>query len=65
VADVVVAGNHAHRLTVAVAAADRLALLVFGQFRLAAKLEAARLGALAPLAGACADQLSLELRQPA
>ena len=46
-ADVVAAGNFAHRLAVLVAAADRLALLVFGQFRFAAELDAASLGAVA------------------
>jgi hypothetical protein len=46
VADVVAAGDLAHRLAVMVAAADRFALLVFGQFRFAAELDAARLGAL-------------------
>jgi hypothetical protein len=52
VADVVAAGNLAHRLAVTVAAANRLALLVFGQFRFAAELDASRLGALAAFAGA-------------
>jgi hypothetical protein len=36
VADVVAAGNLAHRLAVLITAADHLALLVFGQFRPAA-----------------------------
>ena len=52
------------RLAVAVAAADRLALLVFGQFRFAAELDAASLGAVASFSGARADQIPLELRQP-
>ena len=41
--DVVAAGDLAHRLAVAVASLDRLALLVVGQFRLAAHLDAAAL----------------------
>jgi hypothetical protein len=48
VRDVVAAGDLAHRLAVDVAPADRLALLVFGQFRFAAELDAACLGALPP-----------------
>jgi hypothetical protein len=39
--DIVTAGDLAHRLAVVVAAADRLALLVFGQFWFAAELDAA------------------------
>jgi len=54
-ADIVAAGNLAHRLTVMVAASDRLALLVLGQFRLAPELDAASLGPRTPLAGAGAD----------
>jgi hypothetical protein len=38
VADIVAAGNLAHRLAVTVAAPDCLALLVLGQFRFAAEL---------------------------
>ena len=53
--DVVASGNFSHWLAVAVAAADRLALLVFGHFRFAAKLDAARFGALSALTGARAD----------
>ena len=53
--DVVAAGNVADRLAVDVAAADRFALLVLGQFRLATELDAARLGPLAAFAGARAD----------
>jgi len=34
---------------------NRLALLVFGQFRFAAELDAARLGALASFAGSGAE----------
>src|SRR3954454_8535788 len=41
--DIVAAGALAHRLAVAVAPADRFALLVFGQFRFVAELDAARL----------------------
>jgi hypothetical protein len=52
VADIVAAGDVAYRLAVLVAAADRLALLVLGQFRFAAELDASRFGALAFLAGA-------------
>jgi hypothetical protein len=63
--DIVAAGNFAHRLAFAVAAADRLALLVFGHFRFAAKLDAARLGAFPPFAGSRADQTPLELSQSA
>jgi hypothetical protein len=59
--DVVAAGDLAHWLAVGVAAAERLALLVFGQFRLAPELDAARFGA----GGAGADQLFLKLGQPA
>jgi hypothetical protein len=44
-ADVVAAGDLAHWLAVAVAAADRLALLVLGQFRFAAELDTVRLSA--------------------
>ena len=38
-ADIVAAGNLAHRLAVTVATADRLALLMLGQFRLSTKLD--------------------------
>jgi len=65
VADVVAAGDLAHWLAVATAAADRLALLVFRQFRFAAQLDAACLGAFASFTGAGADQVPLELGQPA
>lgn len=46
-ANVVAAGDLAHGFAVTVAAADRLALLVVGQFRLAPEPDAARLGAFA------------------
>src|SRR4051812_38859621 len=49
--DIVAAGDLAHRLAVAVSPADRFALLVFDQFRFVAELDAARLRALAALAG--------------
>ncbi len=65
VADVVTAGDLAQWLAVEVASADRLALLVFGQFRFAAELDAARFSAVASFTGARADQIPLELRQPA
>src|SRR5258708_23675927 len=65
VRDIIAAGDLTHWLAVAVAAANRLALLVFGQFRFATKLNPASLGALATFAGARADQISLELGQPA
>jgi hypothetical protein len=52
VRDVVAAGNLAHWLAVVVAATDRLPLLVFGQFRFAAELDAAFLGAFPSFAGA-------------
>src|SRR5256885_17076687 len=55
VADVVAAGDLAHGLAVFVAPADRLALLIVGQFRFAAELDAARLGACASFPGAGAD----------
>jgi len=48
-----------------VAAADRLALLVVGEFRLAPHLDAVRLGSLAAFAGAGADQFAFELGKPA
>jgi hypothetical protein len=63
--DIVAARDLAHRLPVAVAPADRLAPLVLGQFRRSAKLDAARPGPLAALAGARPDKVALELRQPA
>ena len=63
--DVIAAGDVAHRLAVDVAPTNRLALLMIGQFRLAAHLDAARFGPLASLAGAGADQLFLELGQAA
>jgi hypothetical protein len=47
-----------------IAALDRLALLVVGEFRLAPHFHALRLGAFAPLAGAAADQFPLELVVP-
>jgi hypothetical protein len=53
--DIVRAGNLAHRLAVAVATTDRLALLMLGQFRFSAELDAARFGAGASFAGAGAD----------
>jgi hypothetical protein len=53
VADVVAAGNLAHRLAITDAATNRPALLVFGQFRFAAELDATI--AVASLAGAGAD----------
>ena len=62
--DVVAAGDLAHRLAVKVAPADRLALLMIGQFRFAAELDASRFGPLTALAGTGADQVALELRQP-
>jgi hypothetical protein len=65
VADVVAAGNLAYRLAIMVAATDRLALLVFRQFRFAAELDAARLGAFPSFTGAGAYQIPLELGQPA
>jgi hypothetical protein len=52
VADVVAAGNLAHRLAITVAATNCPALLVFGQFRFAAELDATTFGAVASLAGA-------------
>ena len=57
-ADVVAARDLAHRLALLVAPSDRLALLMFGQFRFAAELDAARLGAFAAFTGAGADQLA-------
>jgi hypothetical protein len=65
VADVEAARDLAHWLTVAVAAANRLALLVFGQFWFAAKLDAAFLGAGPALAGARPDKIAFKFRQPA
>src|ERR1700726_4395798 len=65
VRDVVGASDLAHRLAVDVAPASRLALLKFRQFRFAAKLDSAPLGALPALAGAGTDQVALELGQPA
>lgn len=64
-ADVVAARDLAHRLAFAVAAVDRLALLMVGQFGFAAEFDASGLGALASLAGARADQLFLELGEAA
>ena len=55
VADVVGAGDLAHGLAVAVAAANRFSLLVFGQFRLSTEPDTARLGAFASFAGSRAD----------
>jgi hypothetical protein len=52
VADIVAAGNLAHRLAVAVAASDGLALLVFRHFRFSAELDASGLGAFASFVGA-------------
>jgi hypothetical protein len=63
VADVVAAGDLAHGFAISVAAADRLALLVLGQFRFAAEFDAARFGAFASFTGAGTDQL-LKLGQP-
>jgi hypothetical protein len=63
--DIAAARDLAHRLAITVAPADRLAPLMFGQFRRAAELDAARLGPLAALAGARFDKVALELRQPA
>ena len=51
-ANVVAASDLAQRLAVAVAAADRLPFLVFGQFRCAAEPDAARLGAFASFTSA-------------
>src|SRR5690349_23637805 len=65
VRDIVAARDLAHRLAVEVAATDRLALLVFGQFRFAAELDAACLRALAALASACPDQIALKLGKAA
>ena len=44
---------------------QRLALLVRGELRRAAHMDAARLGAFAAFAGPGADQLALELGKPA
>ncbi len=63
-ADVIAAGDLAHRLTITVTSADCLAPLVFGQFRWAAELDTLGLGPLAALAGAHPDKVALELRQP-
>jgi hypothetical protein len=64
VADVVAAGDLTHDFAVTVAVSDRLALLVFGHFRFAAKLDASGLGAFASLSGASADQLFLDSARP-
>jgi hypothetical protein len=61
--DIVAARDLAHRLPETVAAAYRLALLVVGQFRLAAKPDATRLRPLASFGGAGADKFLLELGQ--
>jgi hypothetical protein len=65
VTDIVAPGDLARWLTVAVAAANRLALLVLGQFGFAAELNPARLGTVAPFTGAGADKVPLELREAA
>jgi hypothetical protein len=65
VADIIAAGDLAHRLAVDVAPADRLAPLVVGQFWFAAELHATRLGAFASFAGAGADEVALELGEAA
>jgi hypothetical protein len=59
-ADVVAPGNLAQWLA-PFAAADRLALLVRGELRLAPHLHAARLGSLPALACARPDKVPLEL----
>jgi hypothetical protein len=56
-ADVVAAGDLADWLAVTVAAADRLVLLVLGQFGFATELDASRFGALASFTGSGADQI--------
>src|ERR1700730_10838033 len=55
VVDVVAAGNLAHRLAVVVPAANRLAFLMFGQFRFSSKFHAARFGPFPSFPGAAAD----------
>jgi hypothetical protein len=59
--DIVAACDLAHRLAVAVAATDRLAPLVVGQFRFAAELDTTRHGPRPAFAGARADQIPFEL----
>jgi hypothetical protein len=65
VTDVVAARDLAHAVAVAVAATNRLALLTLGEFRFAAELDGALLGAGAAFAGACRDKVFLELREAA
>jgi hypothetical protein len=56
------AGDIGERLAELVAAANRFALLVQGQLRLAAELDAARFCAFSTFTGTDPDQLALELR---
>ena len=53
------------RFVAVVAALDRLAYLMIGQFEFRPHLHALRLGAFPAFAGAGADQVALELCQPA
>jgi hypothetical protein len=62
---IVAAGDPADWFAVAVAPADRLGLLVLGQFRFAAELDASGLCPLAPFAGAGADPMAIELGEAA
>ena len=63
-ADVVAAGDLAHRFAVAVTAAYRLALLMVGQFGLSAELDAACFGACAALSPPCARAIGMDHSTP-
>lgn len=60
--DIIAARGAAHGLA-GITWADRLALRVLGQFRLAAHTDAALPRSFPPLGDARADQLALEFRQ--
>jgi hypothetical protein len=62
---IVAAGDLADWFAVAVAPADRLGLLVLGQFRFAAELTLRAFAPLASFAGAGADPFAIELGEAA
>jgi len=64
VADVVATSNLVDWLAVPVAPAYRLALLVFGQFRFAAELDAACFGACPALSPPCARAIGMDHSTP-
>jgi hypothetical protein len=65
VRDIIATGDLAHRLAQLVTAANRLPLLMLGQLRPAAHLDAARFRPLAALASARPDKVALKLCEAA